>query len=230
MSRLAVELGGRTVPIRIRRNPRARRLILRLDPDADGALVTLPPGAGVERALDLVRGKADWIVGRLDALPPRTPFADGGRVPFLGRQYRVRHRPGGARPVRVQETEIQVGGRLEHLARRLTDWFRRQARREIAGRVEIMTERLGKRAGRITVRDPRSRWGSCSAAGNLSFSWRLVMMPEEVLDYVVAHEVAHLEHPNHGPGFWRTVSALTGNAETSRAWLKEKGPGFHRFG
>ena len=227
---LSLDVGGRKVPLRMRRNPRARRLILRIDPDNGDAVVTLPKRASRAEGLALARRKSSWIADRLDALPPRVPFADGAVVPLLGSAHLIVHSPGGGLPVRLGDGEILVGGRPEHLARRLGDWFRREARRHIATRVEAKAERLGRQAGRITIRDTRSRWGSCSASGNLSFCWRLVMAPENVLDYVVAHEVAHLEHLNHGPAFWRAAGELTEDAQTARAWLKRNGQDLRRYG
>ena len=228
--RLGVEVEGRAVPLRVRRNRRARRLILRIDADTDGVVVTLPPGAGAAEALALAADKAAWIARRLRALPSRVPFADGALVPLLGVEHRVRHVAGGGRPVRRQGRELVVTGAPEHLARRLGDWLRRQARRELAPRAEAMAARLGRRVLRIGVRETRSRWGSCSADGALSFCWRLVMAPEAVLDYVVAHEVAHLAERDHGPAFWSTVARLTGGAEAARAWLRRHGPALHRYG
>ena len=226
----SLDIEGRAVPLRIRRNARARRLVLRIDAAADGAVVTLPPGVPVEDGLDMARQRAAWIAGRLAALPARMPFADGACVPFLGVEHPIRHRPGCRGTVWLQDGEIHVAGRPEHLARRLTDWLKGEARRRIAPVVAAKVARLGRAAGRITLRDTRSRWGSCSANGNLSFCWRLVMAPETVLDYVVAHEVAHLAEPGHGSRFWRAVAGLTANAESARAWLRENGDRLHRHG
>ena len=226
----SLDIEGRAVPLRIRRNPRARRLILRIDGDGDGVVVTLPRHAAVEEGLDLARSKAAWIARQLDRLPPRVPFADGAVVPLLGVDHRVRHDDTRRRPVRRGAGEIVVAGRPEHLARRLTDWLRGEARRSIAPRAHDKAGRLGRTAARITLRDTRSRWGSCSVDGKLSFSWRLVLAPEHVLDYVVAHEVAHLVEKNHGPRFWDLVARLTGDVETARAWLGAYGAGLHRYG
>jgi len=191
--------------------------------------VTVPSGVRVDDAITFVRGRTDWIADRLDSVPAPIAFADGAEVPVLGVAHRVRHEA-GARVVSRQDGEITVGGRAEHLPRRLRDWFRREARREIAPRVAAKAAQLGRKPGRITVRDTRSRWGSCSAAGNLSFCWRLVMAPEAVLDYVVAHEVAHLAERGHGLAFWRVVEGLTDDVATAKAWLRREGPGLHRYG
>ncbi len=228
-----LELAGKRVPVRLIRNKRARRIILRLDegPDGgDGVVVTLPNRTSPKEGLDLVRDKADWVLARLAGLPPRVPFADGETVPFGGVDHRIRAVPGGRGTVRLEGAEILVAGRPEHLSRRLRDWFKRQARECITARVREKAKALDRRPGRITIRDTKSRWGSCSHDGNLSYCWRLVMAPDAVLDYVVAHEVAHLAEHNHGPEFWRSVEELTADADGSREWLRLNGEALHRYG
>ena len=223
-------LGDRAVPLTVRRSDRARRLILRLDVGGDGATVTLPSGVSLDEGLALARRKAGWIVARFDALPPWVPFVDGALVPLGGEPHRVRHEPRGRRAVWREDGEIRVSGSAEHLARRLRNWLRREARQTMSPRAVELASRLGHSVAGISIRDPRTRWGSCSARGTLSFSWRLVMAPVPVLDYVVAHEVAHLAERGHGPRFWRTVAGLTDDADGARAWLRRQGPALHRYG
>ena len=225
-----VEVDGRAVPLRVRRDRRARRLILRIDADSDGAVVTLPPGASLAEAVSLARREAGWIADRLAALPPRVPFADGAAIPLLGFEHRVCRQAGPRLPVRREGGEILVSGEPDHVARQLAGWLRQEALREITPRAHAKAQRLDRRVRRISVRDTRSRWGSCSPEGRLSFSWRLVMAPARVLDYVVAHEVAHLAEPRHGPAFWRTVAALHGDVDWARRWLRRRGPALHRYG
>lgn len=228
--RTVVELAGREVPLCIRHHPRARRMTLRVDPVGGGAVVTLPAATPADEGLDMVRNKAGWLLGRLEALPPRAVLADGATVPLLGAELTVHHRPDGRGVVRREGDTLIVAGRAEHLERRLTDWLKAEARREFAARARPKAEALGCRLGRVTVRDTRSRWGSCSATGNLSFCWRLVLAPPFVVDYVVAHEVAHLKVRDHGPRFWKTVATLSEHADRARAWLHRHGEALHRFG
>ncbi len=228
-----VELGGKRIPVRIYRNTRARRIILRIDDrngDGDGVSVTLPRRTPLREGLDLIDEKAAWVLDRLGGLPPRVAFADGAMVPLGGADHLIRHVSGGRGVVRRQGAEILVAGGAEHLARRLRDWLKKEARSQIGRLVGDKAAALGRTAGRITIRDTRSRWGSCSADGNLSFCWRLVMAPETVLDYVVAHEVAHLAEPHHGPKFWHLVGTLTSDMEASREWLRRNGEALHRYG
>jgi len=219
---ISLNLEGRVVPLTIRRHPRARNLILRIEPTI-GPIVTVPWHTSFQEGIDLVKRKTAWLLRQLDAVPTSVPFVDGARVPLLGAERTVRHDSESRRPVVVTETEFKVSGKVEHLARRLTDWFRQEARRVISERVEEKTLLLGKPYRRITIRDTRSRWGSCTEDGSLSFCWRLIMLPESVLDYVVAHEVAHLKELDHSPAFWRTVATLTADSPRAQAWLKVHG-------
>jgi len=195
--RTVVDLNGRAVSLCIRHHPRASRMTLRVDPVGGGAIVTLPMATPADEGMDMVRRKAGWLINRLEALPPRSILADGATVPLLGADLVVHHRTEGRGVVRREGDTLIVAGRPEHLTRRLTDWLKAEARREFAVRARAKAETLGRRLGRVTVRDTRSRWGSCSANGNLSFCWRLILAPAFVVDYVVAHEVAHLAVRDH---------------------------------
>jgi predicted metal-dependent hydrolase len=223
-------IDGCRVPVTLRVRPRARNLVLRLDARTGGAVVTLPPGVPPEDGFALARRRGAWILERLVALPQRVPFAEGAVIPYLGADHRVRHLEGTRGAVWRANGEIHVAGRVEHLPRRLTDWLRAEARRETGQRAHDYAGRLGLAPGRITVRDTRSRWGSCAADGGLSFCWRLILAPEPVLDYVVAHEVAHLMAMDHGPRFWRTVERLVPDVSAPRAWLKRHGASLQRYG
>lgn len=227
---LTLTLDGRPIRLVVRKNPRAKRIIVRLVDHGDRVSVTIPSRTAFDEGIAAAERNADWIIHRLDAVPPRMAFADGAVIPVLGRDHAIRHRPGAPGDVQPIDRDIVVGGPDSLVARRVERWLKSRARGEISARVDQKTERLGRPAGRITLRDTRSRWGSCSAQGNLSFCWRLVMAPEAVLDYVVAHEVAHLAFPNHGPEFWRTVATLTDDVEGSRRWLRRHGRSLHRYG
>jgi len=230
-----VDLDGRAVPVALRRNGQARRLIIRLKPgrgngEADGISVTLPPGAKETDAIRFVEEKKGWVLATLDSLTPKIPFDDGTVIPFLGNDYPIRRVSGKRGGVWIEDGEICVSGRPEHVPRRVRDWIKREAKRMIASKVKDKAGILGVRVGRITLRDTRSRWGSCASTGNLSFSWCLALAPEFVLDYVVAHEVAHLVEHNHGPGFWALVDSLTERAKEGRRWLRRSGETLHRYG
>lgn len=197
----------------------------------DGAIVlVLPPHVPQSQGMAFARSKAEWLAGRMAALPPPIPFEDGVDLPLLGVAHRLRHDPLGRRGVWAEEGVIHVSGQAEHFARRLTDWLKRQAHAEIAGRAQPMAKQLGRPLGRISMRDTLTRWGSCTARGDLAFSWRLIFAPAEVLTYVTAHEVAHLAEMNHSPAFWRLVERLAPGSAPAKAWLKSKGTQLHRYG
>lgn len=225
-----IDLGGREVALRVRRSARARRLSLRIAGHDDSVELVLPQRAREQDGLDFLKSRSGWVLDRLERLPGRVPFADGCELPLGGVLHRVRHEPQLRGGVVLDGHEILVSGRPEHLPRRLSDWLRAEAKRRILPLAHEKAAAIGQRVTRITVRDQKSRWGSCAHGGRLSFSWRLVLAPDEVLDYVVAHEVAHLEQPNHSPAFWRVVDRLTEEREARRAWLRRHGTRLHRYG
>jgi predicted metal-dependent hydrolase len=172
---------------------------------------------------------AEWVSARLAALPGQVPFADGAIVPLHGADHRIRNIR-GVRGAHVDSGEILIGGDPEFVARRVSDFFRSEARRSLGELVRQKAALADVVPKRMTVKDTRSRWGSCASNRNLSFSWRLVMAPPYVQDYVAAHEVAHLRHMNHGVRFWNLVRALTPHTPTAMAWLRDNGPKLLRIG
>ena len=227
-SQIRLSLGGRNVAMALRPSRRAKRIILRIDPVGTVTLV-VPRRTSRDEAVAFARSKADWLNDRLAALPIQVPFVDGASVPLLGRTHRIRH-DSQSHGVRLGRREIVVAGEIEHLSRRVADFLRREARRECAERAHLFARRIGQRVSRVSVRDPKGRWGGCSHRGRLSFSWRLILAPEWVLDYVIAHEVAHLVEMNHGRRFWRLVERLYPDSLRPREWLRRHGTRLHRFG
>lgn len=213
-----------------RRSARARRISLRIDPRGGAVVVTLPPRAGRGAGMSLLMSHADWVAARLAALPRAVAFADGALVPLHGESRQVRHRPGARGTAWLEGGEIVVAGDPAFLARRVADFMRAEARRSLGALVAAHAQAAGVVPRRVTVKDTSSRWGSCAANRNLAFSWRLVMAPPHVQDYVAAHEVAHLRHMNHGPRFWALVSQLTPHTDAAMAWLRAHGPKLLRVG
>jgi len=232
-SQHTLQIDGEAIALVVRRHPQARRLILRLNDQGTGAVVTIPKYANFQDGVDMAARKVLWIKRQLAKQSGSVTFADGVEVPFLGAPHTVRHLPTG-RGVRRVDSEIQIAGRSEHLNRRLTDWLKAQARSEISSRAHAKAATVERRINRITIRDTRSRWGSCGTGGTLNFSWRLVLAPEHVLDYVIAHEVAHLVHHNHGEQFWALTDSLidgpAGCMDEARDWLSAFGRDLHRYG
>ncbi len=218
------------LPLEIRRHPTARRITLRLSNQGEAARLVLPRYASLREGLAFANSKKDWLESRLHDVPPRIPFEDGQIVPILGTDHRITHCPQARRGVWRDGERVLVSGNPEHIPRRVTDHLKTLARQVIGDRAHAKAAVIGKQPGRISLRDSRSRWGSCSHTGNLNFSWRLIIAPEFVLDYVGAHEVAHLAEHNHGPRFWALAGQLTPDMETAKAWLRRNGETLLRYG
>ncbi len=227
---LTLEGGGEPVVLAVRRSRRARRILLRIDSNARRAELVLPPGTPAADGRAFAESRAAWLRDRLAAMPRGVPFAPGATIPLLGADCLLVHAPAQRAGIVREGGRLTVSGRGEFFARRVRDWLRAEARRRIAPLAHAKAAQIGRTVGRIAVRDQKSRWGSCSAGGTLSFSWRLVLAPAEVLDYVVAHEVAHLAEMNHSPRFWRLVDGLSDHARFGRQWLRTHGPGLHAYG
>ena len=212
---------GVDAPISIRVSRRARRVGLRIDPIGHNVELVLPCGVPASTGLRFLTAKREWVAARLAAVPQPIPFVVGGVVPVLGVPDRLRRESAPSLPpVRIIDGEIRVRGDPAHLARRVRDHLIVVARDELAPRARRLAAQIGREVQRVSVRDTKSRWGSCSGDGNISFCWRLIFAPGPVLDYVAAHEVAHLVEMNHGPRFWRLVDDLTPGRSAARSWLR----------
>lgn len=230
-----VELSGGMAQVQWRRSLRARRVSLRLDPRDGIVIVTLPPRTARNVGVALLKDNAVWVMQRLAALPTAVRFEDGATVSLAGGQYRIRHVGAASASTRrgavwLKDGEIHVAGDGAFLRRRVTDFLRAEAHRRLSALVVDKAKSAQLRASRVTVKDTRTRWGSCTANGALAFSWRLVMAPLFVQDYVVAHEVAHLRHMNHGPAFWKLVEVLSPHVRPAAAWLRDEGARLLRVG
>lgn len=229
-----LRIDGDAVPVTLRLNPRARRLIVKVNPSTGEVTVVAPSRRALEGALDFARSESDWIGKRLARVPKPVALDLGERIPLRGELHLLVEGERGRAPVWTDEEDgdpvILVSGHAEHAPRRILDFLKRQARKTLEARTAIYAERVGIKPRRITVRDTASRWGSCSAQRCLSFSWRLILAPDFVLDYVVAHEVAHLREMNHSPRFWKLVELLGTDVKRAQRWLSEYGTMLHRYG
>lgn len=226
---------GRLVRVAVMRSAAARRITLRVRAATRDVVVTLPRRASLAAARSFVESHADWIGARLARLPQAAPFVAGAVVPLRGVEHEIVHEPGARGVVSRREGEgrrprLCVSGDARHLARRLGDYLKREARRDLEAAVARHCATLSVRAASVTLRDTTSRWGSCTAQGALNFSWRLVMAPPFVLDYLAAHEVAHLVHHDHSARFWTLTRRLAPETDRAEAWLKANGASLHRYG
>ncbi|HWX50405.1 MAG TPA: SprT family zinc-dependent metalloprotease [Roseomonas sp.] len=217
-------------PLRWRISKRARRVSLRIDPVRGEVVITLPPGVGRRAGLALVRRHDGWVVSRLRALAPPLRLAAGVAVPVGDVPHLIHHESSRHGPALLHDGRILVGGGEEALPRRVLALLRAEASLRIAPRAWRHAAALGVVPRGIRLKDPRSRWASCAVDGTLAFSWRLVMAPPWVLDYVVAHEVAHLREMNHSPRFWANLARLTPHRAAAHGWLRQHGPRLLRVG
>jgi hypothetical protein len=222
-------------PVRLRRHRQARRYTLRVQAATRQVVLTFPPRGTLKEARAFAQKHGGWIAARLGRLPEAAPFADGIILPLRGVPHRIAH-CGCARGTVWTEIDADgehllcVAGKAPHIDRRVGDFLRGEARRELEAASRKFAGELGVDVGRVRVRDQSSRWGSCSTTGVLSFSWRLILAPSHVLHYLAAHEVAHLVEMNHSAKFWRIVQDLLPGHEAAKAWLDAHGADLHRYG
>lgn len=220
-----LELEGLRGPLTValRKNPRAQRYTLRIAAGGGKPVLTIPHRGTLAAASSFLEVHRDWLESRLAAEPRPRPVLPGRYVPLRGVEHRIAHRPKERGTVRREAGTppiLAIYGEREHMQRRLFDFFKREARKDLEKAVARHASELRVKPTAIRLRDTTSRWGSCSPRGGLSFSWRLVMAPPMVLDYLAAHEVAHLKEMNHGGRFWRLVERLCPEHEVAQVWLK----------
>ena len=219
------------LPIIIRPIRRARRMRLRLD-EAEGRLtLTCPWRTSRRTALKWALEQAAWIDAQIARTEPGRPFAPGASIPVEGEERTIRWNPNEARRVVLERTLLHCGGPEAGLARRVETFLKAHALAIMAAEVAEYAALAGVSARSVRVGDPKSRWGSCSSDGRIRLSWRLILAPPAVRRFVVAHEVAHLRHLDHGAGFKALEAELVGPGVTeARAALRRLGPGLRRVG
>ncbi|NKB51693.1 MAG: DUF45 domain-containing protein [Rhizobiaceae bacterium] len=229
-----LEIDGRQVDVRIMENPRTSRLTLRLVPAAkaqESLKVTVPPGTPEDEIDTFLQRNRAWAAARLSRLPEVTKIADGVVIPLRGKPHRIMHSGIGRGIVSVgmegDGPVIRVFGDPKFTGRRVADFLKRQARQDLTKAVHQHAATLGVKPKSITLRDTTSRWGSCSSSGALNFSWRIILAPPEILDYLAAHEVAHLREMNHSDRFWALVQEICPELEAHKAWLRAHGAKLH---
>ncbi|HWL31169.1 MAG TPA: SprT family zinc-dependent metalloprotease [Xanthobacteraceae bacterium] len=222
-------------PVRVRRHRQARRYTLRIHAVTREVILTMPPRGSVREAEAFAKKHGGWIAARLRRLPDAAPFAEGTVVPLRGVPHRIVHRSGARGTVWIEsaadgEALLCVAGQAPHINRRVGDFLRREALRDLEVASHRAADALGVAVRRISVRDQSSRWGSCSSTGHLSYSWRLILAPPFVLNYLAVHEAAHLVEMNHSPRFWRLVKRICADTDRAKAWLDANGADLHRYG
>jgi hypothetical protein len=220
-----LRVGNPPIDILLRRSARARRLTLRVSRIDGRVTLTLPPRVAEREALRFAREREAWLRGHIAGHTAPAALAPGGTVLFEGRALPLVSAP--VRGPRLKDGVLHLPEDGAPCGPRVAAFLRTAARDRLAAASDRHAAALGRGYGRITLRDTRSRWGSCSSDGNLMYSWRLIMAPPEVLDYVAAHEVAHLQEMNHSAAFWAVVARLLPGYAAPRAWLREHGAQLH---
>jgi predicted metal-dependent hydrolase len=226
-----IAVNGRELPLTIRRNVRATRITLRIEPGGRALKMTIPQGLKERDIQDFLDRHHGWLSTRLIRQTAGGAIEDGGEIALRGIRHRIVHTGQMRGLTQSIDSELghilSVSGLEDHLPRRVVDFLKKEARRDLEGLVERHARAVGKPFKSVSLKDTRSRWGSCSWDGRLSFSWRIVMAPPSVIDYLAAHEVAHLREMNHGPAFWSLCRELCPHMEEAKAWLKRHGSTLH---
>ncbi|MEL7273407.1 MAG: SprT family zinc-dependent metalloprotease [Pseudomonadota bacterium] len=230
-----LDIDGRMVDVRVVENPRTSRLTLRIVPaskTAESLKVTVPPGTPEQAVDQFLEKHKNWAAARLSRLPDVTRLQNGAVIPLRGVPHRIMHSGMGRGVVSIGmeadgEKVIRVFGDPKFLPRKVADFLKRQAKQDLTKRVQVHATALGVKPKSITLRDTTSRWGSCSSTGALNFSWRIILAPPEVLDYLAAHEVSHLREMNHSDRFWAHVEDICPDYKAHSAWLRTHGNALH---
>lgn len=225
---------GEPYRIEIKRHAAARRYTLRVRETSRDIVLTMPPRGSLKQARSFAEKNAGWIAARLKRLPGPIAFADGATVPLRGEPHQIVHRASARGTVWIEASEsgplLCVAGREQHLSRRLRDFLKSEAKRDLIAASRKYAALLGVTIRSISVRDTASRWGSCSYQGALSYSWRLILAPPFVLDYLAAHELAHRLELNHSKRYWKIVDGVFPERQRAERWLRVNGAQLHRYG
>ena len=218
-------------PLTLKVSPRAKVMRLRVDQRTGIVLLTIPRRVSQRRALDWAAGQRQWIEDALAAVAPTLAIGPGTTLPIEGAPHVVDWDPSRPRRIAIEDGRLVAGGPEEGLEARILRWLKLRARDVLSQETAFYAARAGRRAARVAVGDPLSRWGSCSSTGGIRYSWRLILAPDYVRRATVAHEVAHRVHMNHGPQFHALVAELfEADPTPARAWLRRNGAALHRIG
>jgi hypothetical protein len=224
-----LQVGEEMLPLVIRRHQRAKRICLRYNPTSHAISLTLPRHTRVSDGLLFLIQKSEWLVETLRDMPSKKQIKPGVVIPLLGNRVRIKNDPQMKSKWLIADDTLFVSGERNEFPEHATAALRAIASQTLTTIALRYGAMLGRRINRISVRDTRSRWGSCSSTARLSFSYRLIFAPKEVMEYVVAHEVAHLRHMNHSPAFWNCVASICPGYEAAKDWLKLHGKDLYQF-
>lgn len=216
-------------PLKVVKSARAKRLTLRIDQQERQPVLTLPARCSTKRAVEFVLSYKDWIEQALNKLPETQKFTNGTQISFFGRQLTICHAPEKRCGVREENGRLFVSGREEFLHRRVKDYLKKQAQTELWALSKEQADKLNCPLKDVTIKDTKSRWGSCSSLHNINYNWRISLAPQHVIAYLVAHEVSHLKYQDHSGAFWKCVAELYPQAEEGKHWLRQHGKDLYLY-
>jgi predicted metal-dependent hydrolase len=229
--RLELMLAGETRSVLLRRTAKTQRYTLRLKPSTRELIVTMPPRGTKSAVISFLTRHEGWLETRLKRLPEQVMFVDGAIIPFQGEPHIIQHETERKGIVWIETPhKLVVAGKIEHISRRVIDFLKKQAKQELTQATHKYAAHLNVTITRITIKDTTSRWGSCSSKGAIAYSWRIIMAPPYVLDYLAAHEVAHRREMNHSARFWKLLRDMCPDTNRAEAWLKTHGRTLHNYG
>lgn len=215
-------------PLKVHTSFKIKRLGLRIDHKKREVILSLPKFCSFKKAHDFVQEHLDWIEEKFSSVPHVKNFEDGEKISLFGQTIQIKWQENSSAP-KQEEDILYVGGDKEFLHRRVKDYIKRSAQKEFLKRSQKLAEKLGVHLAGVTIKDTISRWGSCSSLCHINYNWRLALSPNDVIDYLMAHEVAHLKHHDHSKEFWETVKNLAPNYEMSKLWLKNNGVSLYLY-
>ena len=209
--------------IKIIQSANSRKLILHIDNKERVPVLSIPKYCTRKRAINFVNENMDWILETLQKLPERKYFSDGEKISLFGKNVTITHCPTARCGVRLDLDKLIVSGGAEFLHRRVKDYIRQKAETEFYNLSVSLAAKIGCKINNISIKDTKSRWGSCSSLNNINYNWRIALAPQYVINYLMAHEVSHLKHQDHSQAFWQCVAELDKDWQKGRDWLQKNG-------
>ena len=215
--------------IKVVQSRSGRKLTLKIDEKERVPVLSVPRFCSRRQAINFVTEHTDWIIKSLNKLPEIKYFAAGESFSLFGQEVTVEHHPEARRGVWLEENKLCVSGETEFIHRRVKDYIKKRAQEEFYVRTKELADKLGCDLSGVSIKDTTSRWGSCSSLHHINYSWRIALAPDFVIDYLMAHEVSHLKHPDHSDEFWACVASLCPEWSRGRIWLKRYGKTLYAY-
>ena len=208
---------------------RAKLLGLRIDAKKRLPVLTVPKICSRKRAVKFVMEQKEWIDEHLQKIPQRRPFMEGEKICLNGCKYQLKHCQDLRAGVMIENQFLLVSGSKDFFSRRVRDFIKEQAQKILYQMSVEKASKIGCKVNRVVIKDTKSRWGSCSSLHNINYNWRIVLAPKKVIDYLTAHEVAHLKYQNHSADFWKCVDELAEDLQYGREWLKDNAESLNEY-